>query len=618
VTPSATYDGPKRVGTIRPSQAIHSFGVGSLVDLPSLSVIVGGLDRWDTTRQAVVTEDRLLDAVRARLGHQVDVLRTLPVEPQTTTNPYDEWARIGVPVTVFPRWLRCTACNRLFPVASGALTLEHNPHRIDKTRYSHPNCDKARRPPAAVPARFVTGCPAGHLDEFPWVRFAHQKKPVCANPVLRVNDVGSGGRATDLLVTCLTCGDQATLAKAFGPAAKAMMPQCRGRHPHLGRSGEPCTEQLRTLVLGASNLWFNVPVAVLSLPVGGGSLAQLVYDHWAELDKMTVKDVLVYALQANRVLQGAFAGYDVDEIWDGIEARRAGGSAPTGTDVLGPEWAALTATSPTAPSPHFEAEPTAPPALHSSEIAGVTLAHRLRVVTALCGFTRISAAEPGDGSNVAPLESSGTPTWVPVVENRGEGIFVRLDEAQVQAWEATAHDQAVFVAMRRAHREWRQARGLDPGEGWPGERYVLLHSLSHALINELAIQCGYSSASISERIYSRRPGEGPEPMAGLLLYTSAPDAEGTLGGLVSLGRAAELGPVLGRALERAGLCSSDPLCADHEPDAATSAIHGAACHACLLVAETSCERGNRYLDRGALVETFRQTGPDPVAKGYFA
>lgn len=608
MSPASTYDGPLRVGTIRPSQAIHSYGVGALVDLPGLSVIVGGLDRWDTTRQAVVTEDRLLDAVRARLGPQVEALRTLPVEPQTTNNPYDEWARIGVPVTVFPRWLRCTACNRLFPVASGALKLDHNPHRIDRARYTHPNCDKARRPPPAVPARFVAGCPNGHLDDFPWVRFAHQKKPVCANPILRVNDVGSGGRATDLLVTCLTCEDQATLAKAFGPAAKTMMPQCRGRHPHLGRASEPCTEQLRTLVLGASNLWFNASVSVLSLPVGGGSLAQLVYDHWDEFQKMPVKEVLGYALQSNRTLQAAFAGFDADEIWDAVEARRAGGQAPHGADVLGPEWAALTAGSQGQPSPHFEAEPIDPPRDFASKLTAVTLAHRLRVVTALCGFTRISAGEPGDGRGVAPLETKGAPTWVPVVENRGEGIFLRLDEAAVQAWEGAAFDNPVLSALRRAHREWRQARGLDPGQGWPGERYVLLHSLSHALINELAIECGYSSASISERIYSRRPDEGPEPMAGILLYTSAPDAEGTLGGLVNLGKPNELGPVLRRALERAGLCSSDPLCADHEPDAATSALHGAACHACLLVAETSCERGNRYLDRATLVQTFRDAG----------
>ena len=609
----STYDGPKRVGTIRPSQAIHSYGVGALIDLPSLSVIVGGLDRWDITRQAVITEDRLLDAVRARLGRQVEVLRALPVEPQTSNNPYDEWARIGVPVTVFPRWLRCTACNRLFPVASGALKLDHNPHRIDRTRYTHPNCDRARRPPPAVPARFVAGCPNGHLDDFPWVQFAHQGVATCGNPILRVNDVGSGGRATDLLVECLTCTARSTLATAFGPGARDVMPGCRGRHPHLGIASEPCGEPLRTLVLGASNLWFNASLSVLSLPVSGGSLAQLVYDHWATFEKMPVKEVLVYALSSDRSLQASFAGHDVDDIWNAIEARRAGGQATHGADVLGPEWASLTAGSQGLTSPHFEAEPIDPPRAYASLLGGVTLAHRLRVVTALCGFTRISAGEPGDGRGIAPLETKRSPTWVPAVENRGEGILLRLDEAAVHAWEEAAYDNPVFSAMRQAHGEWRSARGLNPTQGWPGERYVLLHSLAHALINELAIECGYSSASIRERIYSRRPGDGPEPMAGILLYTSAPDAEGTLGGLVHLGQASELGPVLRRALDRAGLCSSDPLCAEHKPDAATGAVHGGACHACLLVAETSCEGGNHFLDRSVLVDTLRHAGME-----YFA
>lgn len=603
----STYDGPVRVGTIRPSQAIHSYGVGSLIDLPNLSVMVGGLDRWDTTRQEVITEDRLLDAVRTRLGAQVEVLRALPAEP-STPNPYDDWARVGVPVSIFPRWLRCTACNRLFPVASGALKLETNMYRPDRTRYVHPNCDRARKPPPAVPARFVAGCTNGHLDDFPWVRFAHDGVAICPNPILQVNDIGSGGRATDLLVKCLSCGAKSTLAKAFGPVAKTVMPQCRGRHPHIGLATEPCGEQLRSLVLGASNLWFNSSVSVLSLPVGGGSLGQLVYDHWAELEKMPVKEVLTYALTSNRTLKSAFAGHDADEIWDAIEARRAGAKGVPGADVHGPEWVALTTGSKGQTSPHFEAEPIAAPPDFAGKLAGVTLAHRLRVVTALCGFSRISAGEPGDQGATVRLETKGSPSWVPVVENRGEGIFLGFDETAVQDWESQAFDNPLFVALRRAHRDYRQARNLDPGEGWPGERFVLLHSLSHALINELAIECGYSSASISERIYSRAPGDGPEPMAGILLYTSAPDAEGTLGGLVNLGKSTELGPILRRALERSGLCSSDPLCADHVPDSATGALHGATCHACLLVAETSCERGNRYLDRSVLVDTFGHTG----------
>lgn len=601
-----SYDGPIRVGTIRPSQAIHSYGVGSLIDLPNLSVMVGGLDRWDITRQDVVTEDRLLDAVRTLLGDQVEALRALPAEPETS-NPFDDWARVGLPVTIFPRWLRCTACNRLFPVASGALKLESNAYRPDRTRYSHTNCDKAKRPPPAVPARFVAGCVNGHLDDFPWVRFAHDGVATCANPILQVNDIGSGGRATDLLVKCLTCNARSTLAKAFGPAAKDTMPGCRGRHPHLGLSNEPCGEQLRSLVLGASNLWFNSSMSVLSLPVGGGSLNQLVHDHWAALEKMPVKDVLTYALSTDRTLQAAFAGHDLDDIWDAIEAKRGGAGEAHGADVLGPEWNALTTGSQGQASPHFEAEPIEAPTGFTGRLDGVTLAHRLRVVTALCGFTRIGAGEPGDEKTMVRLETKGAPSWVPVVENRGEGIFVRLDENTVQAWEATAYDNPLFVAMRRAHQDWREARGLDPHVGWPGERFVLLHSLSHALINELAIECGYSSASISERVYSRRPGEGPEPMAGILLYTSAPDAEGTLGGLVNLGKPAELGPLLTQALERAGLCSSDPLCADHEPDPLNGSLHGAACHACLLVVETSCERGNRYLDRSTLVDTFAHT-----------
>lgn len=608
MTAAKPYGGPLRVGAIRPSQAIHSYGIGSLIDLPNLSVMIGGLDQWDITRQEVITEDRLLAAVQARVGPQVEALRTLPAEPQSSNNPYDDWARIGLPVTVFPRWLRCTKCNRLFPVASGALKLDHNPYRIDRARYVHLNCDRARRPPTAVAARFVAGCANGHLDDFPWVRFAHPDRPVCSNPILRVNDVGTGGRATDLLVACLTCDARSTLAKAFGPAAVGAMPQCRGRHPHLGLASEPCTEQMRTLVLGASNLWFSASVSALSLPIGGGSLNQLVYDHWDKLQGMAVKQVLEFALGASSSehdLKAAFAGHDLDDIWAAIEARQAGGGAAPDANVLGPEWAALTTGSGGATSPHFEAEPIDPPVAFAKQLDGVTLAHRLRVVTALYGFTRISAPEPGDTSQgVARLDVKGSPTWVPVVENRGEGIFLRLNEDAVQAWEAEAADNPLLVKMRRANRDWREARGLDLTKGWPGERYVLLHSLSHVLINELAIECGYSSASIRERIYSRGPDQGPEPMAGILLYTSAPDAEGTLGGLVNLGKPDEIGPILRRALDRSGLCSSDPLCAEHEPDATISALHGAACHACLFVSETSCERGNRYLDRSVLVDTF--------------
>jgi hypothetical protein len=131
----------------------------------------------------------------------------------------------------------------------------------------------------------------------------------------------------------------------------------------------------------------------------------------------------------------------------------------------------------------------------------------------------------------------------------------------------------------------------------------MLHTLSHLLIRELALECGYNAASIRERIYADTTGGAPQ--AGILIYTAAADSDGTLGGLVDLGKPENLGRLLTQALNRAKICSSDPLCSEHDPEKDRS-LHVAACHACSLVAETSCERGNRYLDRSLLIPTLER------------
>jgi hypothetical protein len=82
----------------------------------------------------------------------------------------------------------------------------------------------------------------------------------------------------------------------------------------------------------------------------------------------------------------------------------------------------------------------------------------------------------------------------------------------------------------------RRLRHIEPTDAdFPGIRYVLMHSLTHALMRQIALDCGYTAASLRERLYCRRPGDRHGPMAGFLLYTAAADSEGTLGGLVELG-----------------------------------------------------------------------------------
>jgi hypothetical protein len=243
----------------------------------------------------------------------------------------------------------------------------------------------------------------------------------------------------------------------------------------------------------------------------------------------------------------------------------------------------------------------------------VVLAERLREVTALTAFTRIaSSRDYAEGEEMpakvrAPISRS-PPTFVPAAEVRGEGIFLQFDEEELNRWATPlgAHSETFL----QAHTAWRRRRAIDPPEaGFPGLRYVVLQAFAHALMRGLSLECGYGAASLRERIYARDEGDDEgESMAGVLIYTAAPDSEGTLGGLVRMGMPDELGRHIDRALRELTLCSSDPLCADHTPDVDGATLHGACCHACLFAPETSCERGNRYLDRTLLVQTVRSAG----------
>jgi hypothetical protein len=126
----------------------------------------------------------------------------------------------------------------------------------------------------------------------------------------------------------------------------------------------------------------------------------------------------------------------------------------------------------------------------------------------------------------------------------------------------------------------------------------MLHSFAHLLITAVSLECGYPASSIRERIYCI-----PDVGYGVMLYTGSSDAEGTLGGLVQVGR--RIHEHIRNALELGGLCSNDPVCAQHEPPNAHEHryLHGAACHGCLLISETSCEQQNEFLDRALVVPT---------------
>ena len=481
------------------------------------------------------------------------------------------------------------------------------------------NCAKGRKSDA-VPARFLMACPAGHLDEFPWHWFVHQGPSTCTG-TLRFFERGASLQTENLWVKCDKCDLSRSLVHAFGEKARMSLPGCRGRHPHLASCDEEeCTEEPRTILLGATNGWFSSMLSMLSVPEAGASQAtKLVKDGWThfeDCDSEAAAGVVRKTLVKLNALPG-LESLSVADLWKEIVAIRAeneGGDEEKNDqsgDIKGPEWEALTMSPPTRTA-EFQPHPTGTPPGLAKLIQDVVLLERLREVNALIGFTRVESpddsAQDQAENRRAPL-CRGKPEWIPATAVHGEGIFIRFPEAAIAAWEALPAVQKRDQMLLAGHRGWRTRRKLDPALGYPGIRYAMLHTVSHLLIRELALSCGYNASSIRERIYAT--GQGTVAMAGILLYTAAPDADGTLGGLVDLGKPSNLKQLIRSALVRASICSSDPLCSEHKPGEDQS-CHNASCHACSFVAETSCERGNRYLDRALLIPTF-----ECVDAGYF-
>lgn len=406
----------------------------------------------------------------------------------------------------------------------------------------------------------------------------------------------------------------AVSARSRGVSMKRRRPSStrsgHARAPGRGWGGmrtEECNLPSRLLIRTAANAYFAQLLSVLSLPDRGTAVQSAVAELWQDLQIVDDVGGLAFLKKKPRIAE-ALAGFPDDDVLKAIEERKSG--AFVDRPVKQVELDALIA----APEgfgddvpvdENFHARRLPDTAWrHSSLSDGVEAViqlHRLREVLALTGFTRFEAVTPdiqGDyESDVERAELALEPEWFPAVENRGEGVFVQLRAEVVVSWLAKEPVKMRLSDLATGHQLWEGRRPAKSERPFPGGPYVLLHTLAHLLIQAVAMRCGYPASSIRERIYSD-VGAG---RYGLLLYTGSPDADGTLGGLVQQARHVEAH--LSHALRAAALCSNDPICAQHSPGESMEErwLHGAACHGCALIAETSCEMRNDYLDRALVV-----------------
>nr|WP_111765136.1 DUF1998 domain-containing protein [Nakamurella deserti] len=635
-----------RVGSVRPSALLYTNGIGATVDLPHLAVMPHGIDAWEPIYARrpgpvdTVLEPRLLELVRSHIGNQVAQLRKPPWAPEEKGHSAGDAVDLGIPGRIFPQWLRCTGCGLLAPVSNEQFAYTNtNRFRPDQAQFEHKSCTgwagqaktatkRKATPQPAVPARYLIACVNGHLDEFPYVAWVHRggSCPSGPFPRLRMREWKSN-LGPDVQIMCTSCNNaQRGMLEATGPKAGDKLPNCRGRHPHLD-AFYPCTQPGKLMMLGAANQWFSSTLSLLALPREEAASAADLVPILQALDKETLGDVsgpgelkMFRKLVAMAVKTDELAAVTDEVLWEAILLARGEIEPPVveavrRTDprtILAPEWTVLTdhkKYTRHSGSPDFRALRRDVAGHLTGPIAEVVAVEKLKKVNAFIGFTRIDALDRIDdaATRVAPLARNGKPTWVPATEDRGEGVFIQFSEERMAAWEGGVLGLPVWEAFRRAHdrnfrrRTSKTAGDINPDSRFPAPRYWAIHTLSHLLIREAAMSSGYGSASLTERVYAWPGDADHEPAAGLLISTTASDSEGTLGGLVALARPDKLEKIVFDALRRGQRCSSDPICSHRVPTGKEEFLHGAACHFCLFLSETSCERTNRFLDRRLLL-----------------
>jgi hypothetical protein len=626
---------------VRLGQIIAPFGPGSIyTDRRGTPHVICGLDhwfkRWDQTHGLRPCQDRgEFERFEPRLAALLRVDRfSAPPDYRAIrfgqTPPPN--AHLYTPALRFPRWYRNTRTGEM-----------------RRFNLSTQRIDPAPGGGRWMPVRFIAVCPAGHLCEFPWKEWIGC---TCqGDGSLNLTDRG-GSELTSIRIQCNTCPEGSSGRQGKSLANTTIKPDetagersafqaagigCPGDRPWLGDgANEPCSRPLVGALINQTNIYFPRTISAIFLPdlaehddlitqirneieqdPGTCGVARTV---WNMNNRVVAVAMVQASLQARGITrQTADVTRALESLLTPTTTMVAQGLEPAlpESELLAfrrAEFNVLrSAVNDPVRVPNLRVIPTQVPADVTDWFGRVNLVERLRETRVFYGFDRLEpnpapiAGMPDSAMTQLFRDPPNQPQerWLPAIEVFGEGIYIELREERVTEWQ-NAND----AWLRQRLSDQFVARLADVFQTLPplgvadriwASRYLLLHSLAHVLINQFVFECGYSTASLRERLYVS--ADAAAPMAGILIYTAAGDSEGTLGGLVRLGRQERLGAVVRRALSRASWCSADPVCSENLGGQGSRLANLAACHACILLPETSCETVNQGLDRAMIVGT---------------
>ena len=627
---------------VRRSQLVTPFGVGSMLVSPDgVSMMPTGLDFWfDRGDEATIdpTEFRIEEW---RLQRHLGVSHfMLPPDFRESWGYSSVVPNTGltIPCVRFPQWHFCSqaSCRALLERPLSV------PGRLPCTV-----CAANGRRGWLSQVPFVAVCEAGHIQDFPWIEWVHRdRNPSCGGQLTLQATGGASLGGQEVRCTCKASRTLLGITEASGGttllsrslASDGQPFLCQGKSPWHGDSkGEGCSLPLKGSLKSASNVYFSVLRSSIYLPRQSQSApAELV----SALEAPQISVFLNALNDAGRIPDAkdvrAVSGNELIEYSDdqidhavAIYLRKVEPEVPAmerevasdnrETQFRRAEYMVLRE-----PQVQSQLETWGVPindygSWMSTYFDRVMLVDKLRETRAMVGFERINPQPQADFDALKKLLRQRAPSdfrddWLPAYVVFGEGIYLELSAERIHQWESDVEVVTRANALIQNYSRQLESRGRDSSEiiASINPRFIAIHTLSHVLINRLIFDSGYSAASLKERLYVS--SDVDNPMAGLLIYTAAGDSEGTLGGLVRMGKPERLGSAVKRAIDESRWCSSDPVCmevGDHGGQGPDS-CNLAACHNCGLVPETTCESFNRFLDRGLLSGTI--TSP---YMGYF-
>ncbi|MEM7474702.1 MAG: DUF1998 domain-containing protein [Planctomycetota bacterium] len=628
-------------GPIRRAQLVAPFGVGAMVVVrDGTSIMTAGLDHWyeredrDSDPALVDVEEYKFQEWRLERLLGVNHFRLPPDYRRIARGGPRANSQLTVPFVRFPRWHFCPYCGTMKKVSLSA-----------QGKQDCDVCLQANRRWKVVQVPFVAICDHGHISEFPWRQWVHRSRIATCREQMTLEASGGSSLAAQR-VSC-ACGARRNLSgiteadEDFQDTFLSRMLEsgdsrfnCQGHKPWLGLD-EPteCGRPLKGSLRSAGNIYYADQESSIYIPrqvavstelseiletppisgligllrgAGGTVTAENIRQQYPTQVALFTDDQINSVLtaqtdSAENLTDNGYVAVDSD---------------PPKTAFRRPEYQVLNQARPEDNVLMIE---SADLSSYSDSIrswfSSVMLVHKLRETRAFAGFSRLRASIPLDNAakqsllrrNNLPVNSN----WLPAYIVHGEGIMLNLHEEALVEWENRP------AVVEQAMRLQQRFNGVRPNEAGieqieTSARFILLHTLSRILINQLIYSCGYSSAALRERVYcSRAPGN---EMAAILIYTAAGDSDGTLGGLVRMGKPEYFNDLVEDAISKARWCSADPVCMElgQSSGQGPMSCNLAACHSCALLPETSCEEFNRFLDRTMLIGSHSNSG-----LGYF-